>query len=48
MQKIILNIDNFKATPVGGIAADELKCSVDIHPSLTKIISLFFENIFFR
>ena len=48
VQKIIFNIDNFKATPVGGIAADKLKCSVDIHPSLTKIISLFFENIFFR
>ena len=48
VRKIILNIDNFKATPVGGIAADKLKCTVDIHPSLTKIITLFFENIFFR
>ena len=48
VRKIILNIDNFKATPVGGIAADKLKCTVDIHPSLTKIITLFFENSFFR
>ena len=43
--KIILNIDNFKDTPVGDIPADNLKCTVDIHPPFTnKIINLFFEN----
>ena len=47
VRKIILNIDNFKATPVGGIPADNLKCTVDINPSLTKITNFFFENLFF-
>ena len=45
VQKIILNLDNFKATPVRDITADMLKSTADIHlPFITKIINLSFEN----
>ena len=47
VQKIILNIDSFKATPAGRqvIPAKKLKCIFDIYYSfITKIINLFCEN----
>ena len=50
VQKIILNIDSFKATPVGRqvIPANKLKCIFDIYYSfITKIINLFCENNYF-
>ena len=45
VNEIILNLDGFKATPVGDIPADMLKFRVDKHlPFLTKIINYSFEN----
>ena len=45
VRKSVLNLDNFKATPVGDIPADTLKSTLDIHlPFITKIKSLSFEK----
>ena len=41
MRKIVLNLDSFKATPVGDIPVNMLKSTVDMHlPFITKILNL--------
>ena len=45
LQQVILSTDSTKGTPVGDIAVDMLKVTLDIHLSLiTKFINLSFEN----
>ena len=48
VRKFIINLDCFKATPVGDIPIDMLKQTIDIHlPIMTQIINMSIDNNYY-